>query len=130
MNAADGRAWVHNYTPKKHPVTQWKSDVKTAAIKAWYERYPGDSVQWDGPVWMIVAFYLPRPQSLCRKKDPEGDIPCTSKPDIENLAKSLMDSLSGVIFCDDKQVCELRLVKNFHEKGGRPRAEIMIGQKK
>jgi hypothetical protein len=27
-------------------------------------------------------------------------------------------------------VCELRLVKNFHEKGGRPRAEIMIGQKK
>ena len=124
-----GAQFIHNYTPKKDPVTQWKSDVKMEAIRAWCERFPSGTPVWSGPIWMIMDFYLPRPQSFCRKKDPEGPMYCIAKPDLDNLTKSVKDALTGVVYVDDKQVCEERIRKVYHEKGGRPRAEITIGQK-
>lgn len=59
-----------------------------------------------GPIsipWM--EFLFPRPKRLDRKRDPDGLIPHTSKPDLDNLTKAVLDALTEVGFWrDDSQV--------------------------
>lgn len=41
-------------------------------------------------------------------------------PDVDNLAKLVMDSLNGTLYCDDKQVVSLQTIKRYaapHEDG-------------
>ena len=126
--AAHGRIFATNYTPAKAPVNQWKSDVKMAAVNALPN--PGAASMlslYRGPAWIHIWLYLPRPASKSRKKDPDGSIPCTSKPDIDNCYKAIADALTGVLVADDRQFCEIQVRKYYAEKDGRPRAEIKIG---
>ena len=37
-------------------------------------------------------------------------------PDIDKLARALLDALTGVVWVDDKQVVELRAVKNYDQQ--------------
>ena len=39
----------------------------------------------------------------------------TVKPDCDNLAKSILDSLNGLAYQDDKQVVELSIKKYYAE---------------
>ena len=45
------------------------------------------------------------------------------KPDLDNLAKIILDSLNGIAFDDDKQVVKLEVEKYYSD---RPRAEIWL----
>ena len=51
-----------------------------------------------------------------------GIITPTVKPDADNLAKSVCDSLNGVAWADDKQVIKLHVIKAY----GVPRVEVEI----
>lgn len=41
----------------------------------------------------------------------------SKKPDMDNIAKIILDSLNGIAYEDDKQVVELHLYKQFAEQG-------------
>ena len=41
----------------------------------------------------------------------------TLKPDIDNIAKIILDGLNGVAFADDKQVVELKITKEYSTHG-------------
>jgi Holliday junction resolvase RusA-like endonuclease len=72
-----------------------------------------------GPIIVSVTFFMPRPKSLCRKKDPDGVIPHTAKPDVDNLIKALFDALTDAgMWRDDAQVYETSVRKYYHGKGG------------
>ena len=74
------------------------------------------------PVKLECKFYLPPPVSMLRKTlEPWKTLPHTKKPDIDNLAKALLDAMSGVIFVDDNQVIELNCKKAYDVN---PRIEI------
>jgi Holliday junction resolvase RusA-like endonuclease len=64
----------------------------------------------------IVAVF-PRPKRLLRKKDPECRIWHGSKPDIDNVAKCVLDAMvmAGVIR-DDSQVVSIRAVSVYASK--------------
>jgi len=82
-----------------------------------------------GPVHLGVLFVLPRPKSLCRKMDPDGETtPCAKRPDLDNLTKSLVDSInnSGQVWRDDSQVQHMVVEKVYSEKNGKPRIEVRI----
>lgn len=80
-----------------------------------------------GPVCFSVDLFFPRPKSLCRRRDPEGPVPHTAKPDRDNCEKALLDALKqDGWFRDDSQVCDGRVRKFYHAKGGRPGAEITV----
>jgi Holliday junction resolvase RusA-like endonuclease len=72
-------------------------------------------------------FCMKRTLAWQRARHGKGPILDVRKPDIDNLAKSLLDGMvaSGVI-TDDSQVFDLRALKLMHEVGGRPHAWVAM----
>ena len=97
------------YTPKN--TVQFERYVKQVAS----EYTPPKLL--SGALFMTLSFYLQRPQSLS-----STIIYDTKRPDVDNLAKSIMDALEGVIYEHDAQVIHLVVAKSY----GTPRVEIII----
>ena len=69
-----------------------------------------------------VLVAVPKSDSKTKKKAKiEGMIRPAVKPDCDNLAKSILDSLNGLAYHDDKQVVELSVKKYYAEN-----AEVKI----
>jgi Holliday junction resolvase RusA-like endonuclease len=99
----------------------WKSEIALAARPS----LPPSPL--GGPIEMRMEFYLPRPKRLCRRCDPTTRIPAVCKPDVDNLAKAVMDCLTVLRFWDgDEQVYALTVLKFYHAIGERPGASILI----
>lgn len=83
-----------------------------------------------GGLWLEVEFHLPRPAALRRKKDPDHALwNARKRPDLDNLAKAVMDAMTKAgVWDDDGQVCDLRLRKKFHAKNDTPHARIWVGR--
>ena len=63
-----------------------------------------------------VLVAVPKADSKTKKKAKiEGMIRPTVKPDCDNLAKSILDSLNGLAYHDDKQVVEWSVKKYYAE---------------
>lgn len=81
----------------------------------------------EGPVAVSIDFLMPRPKSLMRKSDPDGEIWHTAKPDRDNLEKAALDALGqDGWWRDDAQVCEGSVRKLYHAKSGVPGARVRI----
>lgn len=86
------------------------------ALRGWREvvavgvglALPPDWVVLDGPVAVTVTFTLPRPKSLPRRRQ----FPAT-RPDVDKLARAVLDALTGVVFRDDAQVVMLTAMKQY-----------------
>jgi Holliday junction resolvase RusA-like endonuclease len=72
-----------------------------------------------------VTFWIPMPQSWSRKKKAHMQYqPHTSKPDIDNLCKALLDSLFRKR--EDSHIYDLYIAKFWHPGSGCIRVEIPI----
>lgn len=73
----------------------------------------------DGPVSIEIEIEVNVPVNA-RKKDKEdmkkGLIYPIKKPDVDNVAKLVLDGLQGVAFDDDYQVVELKVRKKYGEE--------------
>ena len=49
-----------------------------------------------------------------------------TKPDIDNLAKLVLDSFNNRFFLDDSQVVELSCLKRYVEQDEQPKTIVMI----
>ena len=78
----------------------------------------------ERPISMRIDAYFAfqKKMPLNSEKILERDILNTSKPDVDNIGKIIMDSLNGVAYKDDKQVVELHVYKHF----GDPRCEVQL----
>lgn len=67
--------------------------------------------KYTGAVRLTLHIFkaLPKrtPKSIQRERN-------TSKPDIDNVLKAVMDALNGIAYDDDSQVCEIHVYK--HDK--------------
>ena len=98
---ATGRA----FTPQR--TRTYEAVVKDFAYQAMAGRKP-----FEGPLRMIIeAEYLP-PKSWSKKRQSAASWKIT-KPDADNLAKAVCDSLNGVVFVDDCQVADVRVTKTY-----------------
>jgi len=83
----------------------------------------------DCPLRVDLYFYLPRPKGHygtgrnAGKLKASAPLNHTKKPDIDNLRKLIMDSLTGIFYRDDSLVCEGLTRKVYSD---RPRIEIFI----
>ena len=98
--------FAHAYTPKKHPITAYREAIREAAIAAGAKPH-GELVE----LW-IYACYV-RPPSHSTKKGLKKTAPKTPRADTDNLAKGIMDALTGAAWNDDQQVHRLHSTKEF-----------------
>lgn len=79
------------------------------------------------PVRVDILAVFERPQRLQRKKDPPGLLPHTSRPDLDNVAKALLDSATAAgVWDDDGQVTCIRAEAAYCEKDQKPRVDLSI----
>ena len=82
---------------------------------------------FEGPVSVSARFLMPRPRRLQRKKDFEGEIAHTAKPDGDNLVKAILDICTQLsIWRDDAQVVDTFIQKRYAAKSGRPGLHLII----
>ena len=109
------------YTPAK--TATWEANAAAALNEAWGFRAPLDST----PVRVIVLAVKSRPGSLMRKKDHEGRIWRTTKPDADNVAKALCDALVAAgVLRDDTLVVRLEVESLYASKAEGPRVEVWM----
>ena len=74
----------------------------------------------EGAVNMNIIYAFRRPQSLSKKERNEIDngkiVPKTTKPDIDNLTKAILDALNGIVWKDDAQVAQINIQKIWSAK--------------
>ena len=98
-----GKARVFNAS--HDTLAQWRHSVTAASVDLW-----GDHPPFDGPVAVKVDFALPRPPSIPRKRWAP-----IVKPDVDKLARAVLDALTGVVFTDDARVVSLVAEKHYAE---------------
>ncbi len=103
--------FVKTYTPEK--TASYENFVKLCYLN----KYKGKKL--DGEIIAEIIAYFSIPNIFSKKKRSEaieGKIMPTKKPDTDNIAKTILDSLNGIAFEDDKQVVALLVKKLYGEE--------------
>lgn len=110
------------YTPKE-------TRIYENYVRLCYEDY-AKHYKWEpfaGQIRAEVEVFLQVPKSDSKLKKQAkiiGEIRPTTKPDCDNLAKSILDSLNGLAYQDDKLICELE-VKKFYAEQSEVKIKLM-----
>ena len=99
--------FAHAYTPKKHPVHAYRQSILAAAIDA------GLSITTT-PIEVIIVAVFARPKSHMNKNGVKATAPALPRPDVDNIAKAVLDSLKDVF--DDTIVSRLIVEKTYGDK--------------
>lgn len=94
-------------------------------IKMCYQS-KADGTFGNGPLSVCIHAYFQPAKSTTKGKLADmlrGFIFPTKKPDVDNIAKAVLDALNGVAYPDDKQVVHLEVFKQYEEF---PRLEVEI----
>lgn len=112
-----GRTFSANYTPANSPVNAFRAAVAVCAHKAY------DGPPLSGPVTLEISFVFPRPKS---GKKHAGRMPKASKPDWDNLGKSVSDALTGILWLDDAQIWRAVVTKEYSSPSEGASATITV----
>ncbi len=99
------------YTPNE--TIAYENWVKTCYL----EKYK-DKELMEKPLRVTIKAYFEIPKSTSKKRKQQmlnNEILPTVKPDTDNIAKGVLDSLNGIAYKDDKQVVKLEVEKYYSE---------------
>ena len=111
---------------KTHSYTPAKTARYEALVRGVYQNtFPGAKAATGAVQVAIRAFYaIPKSWTVeKRKKALAGMIPVLVRPDLDNAAKLIMDSLNGIAWVDDAQIIWLQACKEYSIT---PRVEVEI----
>lgn len=114
--------FAHAYTPAG-PHVAWSEQVVVEA-----QRHRPETPT-ERPVCVRLVFHLPRPKAHYNKAGLRADAPklCSKKPDVDNLAKLILDRMTACGFwVDDSQVAQLVVEKWYAEDGKQPRCDVSV----
>ncbi|MEN6629840.1 MAG: RusA family crossover junction endodeoxyribonuclease [Sulfuricella sp.] len=104
--------FVTAYTPER--TASYENLVKLAAHRAMNGRQP-----FTEAVGCTIAIEVEPAPSWSNKKRIaalSGDLRPTGKPDLDNVAKGVLDAMNDIVFKDDKQVVILSVSKRYSEQ--------------
>ena len=99
------------YTPKK--TQEYEEYIKAC----WIAKF-GRICPTDKPLAVKVIFYMPIPKSAtkrARNEITQGILKHTKKPDLDNMAKAVLDALNRLAYKDDSQIYSLTLYKTYDD---------------
>jgi Holliday junction resolvase RusA-like endonuclease len=105
--------------PRMHTdgkTARYERSVQKVAMAHMVGRTP-----FAGPVSVSLRFRLPIPKSLpkvTRAAMAAGEIAPAKKPDLDNMAKAILDAMNKVVFLDDAQVVRSFQTKVYAEQPG------------
>lgn len=71
---------------------------------------------YDSAIQVKITFFMPIPKSVSKKQRAfmeSGEVKCTVKKDIDNLAKAVLDGCLGVAYEDDSLITKLTAIKRY-----------------
>ena len=98
------------YTPKD--TVNYENWVRTCFLNQ-------EGRMLEGELKAEIICYYSIPKSASKKKAAamkEGNIRPIKKPDLDNIAKIILDSLNGMAYKDDSQIVELSIKKYYGEQ--------------
>lgn len=118
-----GRARV--FDPKKS--RNWKATAREGMRLALDYRGGIQSLPFpDGPVRVVIVARFTCPKGDHRKTAPAPERWRNKKPDAENVAKAVLDAATGVLWQDDAQVADLRVLTVTAAQGEAPGVLLMV----
>lgn len=97
------------YTPSS--TQNFEQKIKNAFL----EKYNITELS-DRPIKALIIVEIEPPKSISKKKRLElieEVISYTKKPDIDNIAKIILDGLNGIAYKDDSQIYRLEIYKRY-----------------
>jgi Holliday junction resolvase RusA-like endonuclease len=91
------------YTERDHPIHAYKQAIRLA-----YVNVGGELL--EGPVSIRIVCLFERPKSHSKKRRQYTE-PKTTKPDLDNVGKAILDALNEIAYNDDGQVFMLTVEK-------------------
>ena len=91
------------YTERDHPIHSYKQAIRLSYVNA------GGEVL-EGPVSIRIVCWFERPKSHSKKRRQKPE-PKTTKPDLDNVGKAILDALNEIAYNDDGQVYRLTVEK-------------------
>jgi len=98
------------YTP--HKTKNYEELIKYSFI----QKYGVRSQPSENEIALKITAIFKPPKSLSKKKQQElidGEFGYLHKPDADNIAKAILDSLNGLVYKDDNQVADLLVIKKY-----------------
>lgn len=96
------------YTPSK--TQRYEKALRKDALARW------GNIPTDKPVAIRITAYKAIPKSYTKANKilaAYGRMLPTSRPDLDNIVKIVLDALNGVVYTDDRQVVRLEALKEF-----------------
>lgn len=111
LNMTGGRIRVY----KNPELDLYQQAIRWYCRRAMLESVPVGQVRWGvqpvgGAVSVDLRFLLPRPKGKPGKPVSPYHV---GKPDLDNLAKAIMDGLTGTAWVDDRQVVWMTIEKAY-----------------
>lgn len=116
--ARNGRVYMNEDAGIRH--ASWRREVSAAAHEAAAEAGLGAPV--SSPVYVRLTFYLRRGAGHYgtgrneRSLRPSAPAYPAKVPDVDKLARAVLDSLTGIAWVDDAQVVSLSAHKRFVDR--------------
>ena len=108
----------HAFTPKD--TVEYEKLVRTC-----YKEQDGRYL--EGSIKALIVAYYKIPKSYSKKRVQairDGLEKPIKKPDADNIAKIILDSLNGIAYKDDSQIIELSVIKRYTEENERVEFEL------
>ena len=116
INGKDGKSYAHIYQTNKDIDT--KHNIQLYAKDALERK----SYVMAGPdemgITVQVKVFVKVPRSMSKKKRMAalaGEILPQRKPDLDNVLKSVLDAMNGVVYRDDKEVTRTQVSRHYSE---------------
>lgn len=109
----------HAITPKD--TVQYENWVKMCYKEQQATKY------LEGPLRALIVAYYKIPKSYTKKRVEairRGEEYPIKKPDLDNIAKIVLDSLNKIAYDDDAQIVELTVLKRYTEDVERVELEL------
>lgn len=95
-------------------VAKWRREIASVA-----REHMGDEAPSQDALGVELVFRFPRPKS----HGPGAPLFRTQRPDVDKLARAVLDACTGIVYMDDCQVVALGAQKQYGDAAG---VEIII----
>lgn len=105
--------------PERRPHTPQKTKNYEETVAWHWKNARGPKL--DGPIRLRIVWHCRIPKSASKAKRAamnSGQILPMTRPDLDNVCKSVMDALNGVAYHDDSQIVSLTAIRRYAEITG------------